>query len=54
MDKFQQQRENWGKLYGKPFSETEYFEVFRNLAGFFEVLKEWSDKEKNQGANNEP
>lgn len=37
------------KLYNKPLTEKEMFEIEQNLLGFFQLLKTIDDKNKEQG-----
>jgi len=39
-------KEHWQKIYGKPISQEEAKDINRNLAGFFNTIKEWDDVEK--------
>ncbi len=44
-----QQIENWSKYYNRSITAQEYSEICQNLAGFFNVLKEWADREEKKG-----
>lgn len=36
----------WSSLYKKNISQQDYNEICQNLDGFFSILKEWGDKDK--------
>jgi len=37
----------WSKIYGRPITEDEYTEICQNLSGFFDILRQWKQKELN-------
>ncbi len=41
-------REFWSRRYGRPVSDEEVREIASNLSGFFNILKECDDEERNQ------
>ena len=44
-------KERLQKVYGRPVSEEETKDINRNLAGFFNTLKEWDDVERKSCEN---
>lgn len=42
------QIQEWSRLYNRPISEQELTEIYNNLNGFFSILRQWSEDEKNR------